>query len=240
MLTVSVPEAGRAIVSGEPCAPQVFPPVSIPTKFTLIGDEAAAVVGSTTTIVFAPATGCPALNAIVPTETSNGTITSGTGFDSAPGLPGFCTSTVSEPAEATSEGFSVVTHCAPVEQVVARATPLIKIVDALLPLPAAKFPPCSSSGNPSAAPAITDEGRITSIIGPLEIAMVAAADFVGSAWLVAVTKIAFGDGAAAGAEYNPPAFTNPHAVPPQPCPATALATLQFTAVFALPLTSAEN
>jgi hypothetical protein len=117
---------------------------------------------------------------------------------------------------------------------------LIKIIDAPLPLPAAKFAPCSSSGKLSAAPAITDDGRITSIIGPLEIASVAAADFVGSAWLVAITEIALGFGAAAGAAYNPLAFTDPHAAPPHSWPATALATLQFTAAFALPITDAEN
>lgn len=240
MLTVSLPVAGRTIVSGEPCAPQEFPPVSSPTKFTLIGDEAAAVVGSTTKIVFEAAIGWPAVNVIVPTETLNGTITSGTGFESAPGAPGFCTCTVSEPADATSEGFNAVTHCAPDAHVVARAVPLIKIVDAATPLPATKFVPCSSSGKPSTAPAVTDEGKITSIIGPLEMAIVAAADFVGSAWLVAITEIALGEVAAAGAEYKPLAFTDPHAAPLQPWPTIALATLQFTAPFALPLTTAEN
>ncbi len=209
-------------------------------KFTLIGVEAAAVVGSTTTIVFPPTTGCEELSAIVPAETSKGAITNGTGFDSAQGLLGFSTCTVNAPADATSEEFSVVTHIAPDAHVVARATPFTKIVDAVPPLPATKFTPCNSKGKPSAAPAITADGRIASIVGPLEIAIVAAADFVGSAWLVAITEMPFGEGAAAGAEYNPVAFTDPHAAPPQPCPATALVTLQFTAVFALPVTTAEN
>jgi len=43
------------------------------------------------------------------------------------------------------------------------------------------------------------DGRIASIAGPLEIEMVADADFVGSASLVAITEIAFGEGAALGA-----------------------------------------
>lgn len=46
---------------------------------------------------------------------------------------------------------------------------------------------------------MTLEGRIVSITGPLVRATVAAADFVGSAWLVAITEIAFGEGAAPGA-----------------------------------------
>jgi hypothetical protein len=44
------------------------------------------------------------------------------------------------------------------------------------------------------------EGRIVLIAGPLVSATVALADFVESATLVAVSRIAFGDGAAVGAE----------------------------------------
>jgi hypothetical protein len=44
------------------------------------------------------------------------------------------------------------------------------------------------------------EGSSASIAGPLVSATVAVADFVGSAWLVAITEIAFGEGATVGAE----------------------------------------
>jgi hypothetical protein len=50
------------------------------------------------------------------------------------------------------------------------------------------------------APAMALEGRIFSITGPLVSAMVDDADFVASAWLVAITEIALGEGAAVGAE----------------------------------------
>jgi hypothetical protein len=52
----------------------------------------------------------------------------------------------------------------------------------------------------STAPAMMLEGRIFSIIGPFVIAIIADANFVASAWLVAVTEIALGEGAAFGAE----------------------------------------
>jgi hypothetical protein len=97
-------------------------------------------------------------------------------------------------------GFRAVAQEVGVEHVVLRATPLRIITDAPAPLPATKFTPCTTRGKPSTAPAITLEGRITSIAGPLVIAMAAEADFVGSAWLVAVTEMAFGDGGIVGAE----------------------------------------
>ena len=200
MLTLVEPEEGRVTVSGEPCTPQLFPPVRKPMKSTLIGEDAAAVVASTTTMSFPVATGSPGVSEIVPTETSNGTIANGTGFESAGELPGFCTCTVSAPAAATSDGFSTVVQANVVAQVVVRAAPLIKITEAALPLPATKLVPCTASEKPSTAPAIALDGRSTSIVGPLRTATVAEADFVGSAALVATTEIAFGDGAAPGAE----------------------------------------
>jgi hypothetical protein len=83
-------------------------------------------------------------------------------------------------------------------------------------------------GNPSTAPATTLEGRIASIVGPLVIEIAALAFFVESAALVAVTVIAFGEGAAAGAVYIPLALIVPHVAPLHPAPVTALATLQVT------------
>jgi hypothetical protein len=227
-------------VSGEPCTPQLFPPVSNPMKSTLIGEDAAAVVGSTTTMLFPVAAGCPEVSAMVSAETSNGTTTNGTRFDSAGGFPGFWICTVSVPAAATSDGFNTVVHADVVAQVVLRAAPFIRIVDAALPLPATKCVPCTDSGKLSTAPAIALDGRITSIVGPLVTATLAEADFVGSAELVATTEIAFGDGATAGAEYRPPALTDPHADPAQPWPGTPLWTLHVTLVLPVPVTLAKN
>jgi hypothetical protein len=84
------------------------------------------------------------------------------------------------------------------------------------------------------------DGRMTSIAGPLEIEIVADADFVGSASLVAMTEIALGEGAALGAVYTPLADTEPQAVPAHPAPLTAPCTLQVTLVLPLPLTCAAN
>ena len=84
------------------------------------------------------------------------------------------------------------------------------------------------------------DGRRASIAGPLEIEIVADADFVGSASLVAITEIALGEGAALGAVYTPLAVTEPQAVPAHPAPLTALCTLQVTLVLPLPATCATN
>jgi hypothetical protein len=84
------------------------------------------------------------------------------------------------------------------------------------------------------------DGRIASIAGPLEIEMVADANFVGSASLVATSEIALGEGAALGAVYAPLAVTEPQAVPAHPAPLTALCTLQVTLVLPLPETCVAN
>ena len=85
-------------------------------------------------------------------------------------------------------------------QAVARAVPLMRIEEAAAPEPATKFLPCNVSGKLSAAPAITLDGSITWIVGPLVMATMAVADFVASARLVAIMDIALGDGATVGAE----------------------------------------
>ena len=79
---MEVPEEGRVIVMGEAWISQVVPPVSGPKKSTLMGAEAAAVVGSVTTRFVPVEEGWPAVSVIVPTETSKGTMTNGTGFES--------------------------------------------------------------------------------------------------------------------------------------------------------------
>ena len=83
---------------------------------------------------------------------------------------------------------------------VARATPLSRMVEAEAPAPSTKLIPSTSKGKPSTAPAITLEGKIASMMGPVEMATAAVADFVGSATLVAMIEMALGDGAAVGAE----------------------------------------
>lgn len=211
-----------------------------PIASTSMGDPSAAVVGSVTTKFSPVAEGDPAVSVIVSRETSKGTTTNGTTFESAPGLPGFCTCSVAVAADSTSAGLSAIEHSVADWHVVLRAVPFSKIWDAPLPLPATKFTPSTLSGNPSTAPAITLDGSTTSIPGPLVNATVAVADLVESAALVAVTAISFGEGAVLGAEKSPVALTVPHAAPPQPSPATPLATLQFTAAFVVPVTCAMN
>ena len=137
-------------------------------------------------------------------------------------------------------GFSTVAHEVALEQLVPRAMPLIRIADAEPPLPATKFTPRTTSGKASTSPAMVLDGRMASIAGPLEIEIVADADFVGSASLVAVTEIALGEGAALGAVYTPLAVTEPQAVPAHPAPLTALSTLQVTLALPLPATCADE
>jgi hypothetical protein len=65
---------------------------------------------------------------------------------------------------------------------------------------------------------------------------VAEADLVVSACEVAVTVTIAGLGIAAGAVYSPPLVMAPQVAPAQPAPEI----LQFTAVFAVPVTVALN
>src|SRR5271156_857060 len=101
-------------------------------------------------------------------------------------------------ADATPAGFSPVAQLVVAAQVVPRAAPLIKIVDAPTPLPATNPLPCTCNGKLSTAPAKTLDGKIISIVGPLAMATVALAVLLGSAALVAVTVTAFGEGADVG------------------------------------------
>lgn len=110
-------------------------------KLTLMGADSAAVVGSTTMMSSPVVMGCVELSEIVSTETSNGTITNGTGFESAVGTPGFCTSMLSVPAVCTSDGFKDVAQIVADAHVVLRAAPFRRITEAELPLPATKFTP---------------------------------------------------------------------------------------------------
>jgi hypothetical protein len=67
------------------------------------------------------------------------------------------------------------------------------------PVPTTKPTPFTVRVKLDATPAITEDGSICSIVGPLVMDTLAVADFVGSARLVAVTETAFGDGATLGA-----------------------------------------
>src|SRR5271154_4540653 len=193
------PDEGRVTVSGEPWIPQLSPPVSSPIVSTSIAADSAAVVGSGTVKTMGVAAGWPLESASVSADTSNGMITNGTGFESAPFGPGFFTCMVSVAADCTSAGFSPVAHVVTAAQVVPRVVPLIEMMDAALPLPATNPLPCTSSGKLSTALANTLDGKITSIVGPLVIATVALADSLALAWVVAVTVTEFGEGAAVGA-----------------------------------------
>jgi hypothetical protein len=86
-----MPEEGRLTVSGEPWISQLLPPVSNPMASTLIGTDSAAVVGSGITRKMDVIVGLPLVSENVATEASNGIITKGTGFESAPFGPGFRT-----------------------------------------------------------------------------------------------------------------------------------------------------
>ena len=68
------------------------------------------------------------------------------------------------------------------------------------------------------------------------IVTIAEADFVGSAKLVAFTVTVSVEGTFAGGAYSPLAEIVPHATLTQPAPRT----LQATAVFEVPVTTAEN
>jgi hypothetical protein len=84
-----VPEVGRVIVIGDAWISHVFPPMSGPKKSTLMGADAAAVVGSVTMIFIPVDIGCPAARVITPTDPSKGTMTKGTGLESCESGGGF-------------------------------------------------------------------------------------------------------------------------------------------------------
>lgn len=71
-------------------------------------------------------------------------------------------------------------------------------------------------------------------------ATVAVAMSDGFATLAAVTLIAFGEGAAAGAVKFPALSIEPHDCPEHPCPDTALEIVHVTPVFETPATFAMN
>jgi hypothetical protein len=217
-----VPDAGRVITIGAAPISQLLGEMSGPMKFTLIGVDAAAVVGSVTTSEMLGAGVCVVESTIDVGEAGPAATTNGAGFESAPF--GFCTCTVSVPAAETSEGFSAVAHALDEEQLVARAAPLKRITDAEGPPPATKLRPSTSSGKPSTAPATTLDGKTVSIVGPVFTATTAVSVTGVDDCVVATTAIAFGDGAAPGAVNNPFELTVPHAAPPQPEPGTADAT----------------
>lgn len=103
-------------------------------------------------------------------------------------------------ADCTSDGLSAVLQVVVLGHVLKRGIPLIRMEEASPPDPGTKLFPATEKGKLSTAPAITLDGRITSISGPLVMATVAVADFVASARLVAITDIALGEGATVGAE----------------------------------------
>ena len=119
-------------------------------------------------------------------------------------------------------GLSEVVQMVELAHVVATGAPFMRMVEAPFPLPATKFTPSTSRGKFCTAPAVTLDGRRTSIVGALVMAMMAEADLLESAVLVATTSIALGELADAGAVYSPAAVMLPHVSPVQPCPSEAV------------------
>jgi len=148
-------------------------------------------------------------------------MTNGTGLERRAGAPGLEICRVNVAGVCRSAGVSAIVQVVAVEHVVGRAMPLRRIAEPVPALPGTKFNPRSDTGKPSMAPAIALDGRITSMVGPDVMAIVADADFVLSASLVATIEMAFGDGATEGEVNTPLASTEPHAAPPQPWPAIA-------------------
>ena len=190
--------------------------VSGPSKSTSSATETAAVVASTTVMSFFTAVGCEGLSAMTSSEASNGTTANGTGLERSAGAPGLEIWRVKAAAVCRSAGVRTIAQAVAVEHVVGRALPLRRIVEPVPALPGTKFNPRTDTGKPSIAPAIVLDGRITSMVGPDVMAIIADADFVLSAWLVAMIEMAFGEGATVGALKTPLASTEPQAAPPQP------------------------
>ena len=80
------------------------------------------------------------------------------------------------------------------------------------------------------APALSEEGPLAENVKRLVTVIAAVAFFDGSAMLVAVRRIAGGDGRICGAVNTPVELTVPQATPEQPAPLAA----QFTAVLGCP------
>lgn len=105
----------------------------------------------------------------------------------------------SSPATATSEGCSTIVQRLTVEQFDVRGESLTRSCDDPLPVVATKLRPFTASAKFCCVPAITLEGKTVSIVGPDVIAAVAVDTSAGFASLVAVMRMAFGEGAIGGA-----------------------------------------
>jgi hypothetical protein len=179
-----------------------------------------------------PPTGSLAESDITLAGPSAATTTSASVFESVPS--GFSAWMVTVPAEATSEALIVAEQTDELAQVVAREEPFTRIVVPGPGLVGTKTYPLIASVNPFAAPAVTLAGAIPLMATADVSATVADADCVESSWLVAVTVIEFGVGAAAGAVYTPLDVILPHAL------VAAQETCQFTPVFVVAETTAAN
>src|SRR6185437_11200886 len=116
--------------------------VTMPANSTLTGEVVApAVVSSGTRMSLPKADVDVPLSAIAPGKLAAGRITNGTGLESASGVPGFCISTESEPAAATSEGCRVMVQRLSVGQFVVRGELLMRSCDMPLLVEAMKLSP---------------------------------------------------------------------------------------------------
>ena len=115
-------------------------------------------------------------------------------------------------AVARSEELSVTEQFAADWHSVLRVLPAIRTVEPGPELVAVKLAPATLNVKP-AAPAVALEGRSDSTTGPVVIVTLADADLLTSSLLVADTLSVFGEGATAGAVYNPVASTVPQGAP---------------------------
>src|ERR1700722_2692841 len=138
---------------------------------------------------------------------SNGTTTKFTGFDSVVAAPGICTCTETVPAAATSLGLMVVVQLSGLKQTLSRGVPSIRITGITPAVVETNPKPFNARVKPEATPAITLDGSICSMLGPLVIVSTEVALTAGSATLVAMRSISFGEGALSGAVYRPEAVT---------------------------------
>jgi hypothetical protein len=182
-------------VTGDSLTLHVFVLVSMrPAKSTAIGPVPdPAVVGSMAVISCEPATGWLGESEITAADAPAAATTRASVFDCAP--PGFCTETLTVPAEATSAGAIVTVHAVALAQAVFRAAPSIIT---WLPGPGlvgTKFIPVSESVKLLPSPAVTLSGASDSMAAAEASATVALAVCVGSSLLVAVIVMALGLGA---------------------------------------------
>src|ERR1700688_4766872 len=163
-----------------------------------------------TTMSLPVAEGAPGVRAMLVAVDGGAATMNETILDVAP--LGFCTTTLKFEVLARSDELSVTEQFAADWHSVLRVLPAIRTVEPGPELVAVKLAPAILNVKP-AAPAVALEGRSDSTTGPVVMVTVADADLLTSSLLVADTLSVFGEGATAGAVYNPVASTVPQGAP---------------------------